>query len=107
MAPWGIDGMMIAYVIFNAVWLFVWRYSAGKEISLTMGMFLRDTFPFALLSATVMLATCWATQSIGNIYTLLAVRIATAALLYTGVLFATRNKELAEAVHYLLKRKCK
>ena len=107
MAPWGINGMMIAYVIFNAVWLFVWRYYAGKEISLTISMFLRDTFPFALLSTAVMLVTSWVTQSIENIYTLLAVRIATAALLYTGTLLAMRNKELMEAAHYLLKRKCK
>ena len=107
MAPWGINGMMIAYVIFNAVWLFVWRYYAGKEISLTISMFLRDTFPFALLSTAVMLVTSWITQSIENIYTLLAVRIATAALLYTGTLLTMRNKELMEAAHYLLKRKCK
>ena len=107
MAPLGINGMMTAYVIFNALWLFVWRYFAGKEISLTMGMFLRDTLPFALLATAVMLVTCWATMQIANIYTLLAVRIATAALLYTGALLAVRNKELAEAAHYLLKRKCK
>ena len=107
MAPLGINGMMTAYVIFNALWLFVWRYFTGKEISLTMGMFLRDTLPFALLATAVMLVTCWATMRIADIYTLLAVRIATAALLYTGALLAVRNKELAEAAHYLLKRKCK
>lgn len=107
MAPLGINGMMTAYVIFNALWIFVWRYFTGKEISLTMGMFLRDTLPFALLATAVMLVTCWATMRIADIYTLLAVRIATAALLYTGALLAVRNKELAEAAHYLLKRKCK
>ena len=107
MAPLGINGTMTTYVIFNALWLFVWRYFADKEISLTTGMFLRDTLPFALLSTIVMLVTCQVTQQIANIYTLLAVRIAIAALLYTGALFAMRNKELSEAAHYLLKRKCK
>lgn len=107
MAPLGINGMMIAYVTFNALWIFVWRYYAGKEISLTLGMFLSDTFPFALLSTAVMLITYWMTQSINDIYMLLAARITVAAILYTGTLILMRNKELDEALHYLLKRKSK
>lgn len=107
MAPLGINGMMIAYVTFNALWIFVWRYYAGKEISLTLGMFLSDTFPFALLSTVVMLITYWMTQSINDIYMLLAARITVAVILYTGTLILMRNKELDEALHYLLKRKSK
>ena len=107
MAPLGINGMMIAYVTFNALWIFVWRYYAGKEISLTLGMFLSDTFPFALLSTAVMLITYWMTQSINDIYMLLAARITVAVILYTGTLILMRNKELDEALHYLLKRKSK
>ena len=99
--------MMIAYVTFNALWIFVWRYYAGKEISLTLGMFLSDTFPFALLSTAVMLITYWMTQSINDIYMLLAARITVAVILYTGTLILMRNKELDEALHYLLKRKSK
>ena len=107
MAPLGIDGMMTSYVVFNAIWLFVWRYFAGKEISLTTGMFLRDTLPFALLSLVVMLVTYRITLNIGNIYTLLAVRVVSAAFMYLSVLLLVRNRELREAVNYLLKRKSK
>ena len=107
MSPLGIDGMLSTYVVFNALWIFVWRHFAGKEISLTLGMFLKDTLSFVLLSAAVMLLTYWITQPIDNIYTLLAVRVALAAFLYLLVLLLVRNKELDEALNYLLKRKCK
>ena len=38
---------------------------------------------------------------------LLAARITVAVILYTGTLILMRNKELDEALHYLLKRKSK
>ena len=102
LAPLGINTMLAAYVIFNVLWLFVWRYYAGKEVSLTLTMFLRDLLPFASLSAVVMFSTYWFTVSIDNIYMLLFARIAIAALLYILLLALFRCKELYEAARFLL-----
>ncbi len=102
LAPLGINTMLAAYVIFNVLWLFVWRYYAGKEVSLTLTMFLRDLLPFASLSAVVMFSAYWFTVSIDNIYMLLFARIAIAALLYILLLALFRCKELYEAARFLL-----
>ena len=106
-APFGINGMMIAYVVFNALWLFVWRHYAGKEIALTLGMFLRDMLPFTLLSTVVMIVTYCITLPVSDVYILLVARIVIAAILYISTLSLLKNKELREAANYLLKRKCK
>lgn len=106
-APLGINGMMIAYVVFNALWLFVWRHYAGKEIALTLGMFLRDMLPFTLLSTVVMIVTYCITLPVSDVYILLVARIVIAAILYISTLSLLKNKELREAANYLLKRKCK
>ncbi len=107
MAPWGIQAMMFAYVLFNILWLFVWRHYAGVEIGLSIPMFLRDMFPYALLSAAIMMFTGYITGSIENIYLLLLSRIAVAATLYIVILLLMRNDELSEVLDFLTRRKRK
>ena len=107
MASWGIQAMMFAYVLFNILWLFVWRHYAGIEIGLSIPMFLRDMFPYALLSAAIMMFTGYITASIENIYLLLLSRIAVAATLYIVTLLLMRNDELSEVVEFLTHRKRK
>lgn len=107
MAPWGIYAMMFAYVLFNFMWLFVWRHYTGVEIGLTMPMFLRDMFPYAILSAVIMIFTGYITCSIENIYLLLLSRIGVAAALYIIVLLLSHNEELSEVVDFLIHNKRK
>ena len=102
--PYGIRNMIIAYCIFNAVWLLVWNYFARKEISLTLQMFLSDTLPFLLLATGVMFATYHLTASISGVYVLLASRIAIAASLYIGICAIARCKELNEIIIFLFRR---
>ena len=102
--PYGIRNMIIAYCIFNAVWLLVWNYFARKEISLTLQMFFSDTLPFLLLATGVMFATYHLTASISGVYVLLASRIAIAALLYIGICAIARCKELNEIIIFLFRR---
>lgn len=105
MAPYGINTMLASYVLFNVIWLFVWRYYVGVEVALSLSMFMRDILPFLLLAVVVMFAAYWITLSIENIYLLLILRIAVAAMLYTATLAIFRNKELYEAFNYLLRKK--
>ena len=103
--PYGIRNMIIAYCIFNALWLFVWHYFAEKEIKIKLQMFLIDTLPYLLMAAGIMVATYHLTLFIDNIYTLLVARIAIAAMLYIGTAWIIRSKELDEIAKFLFKRK--
>ena len=103
--PYGIRNMIIAYCIFNALWLFVWHYFAEKEIKIKLQMFLIDTLPYLLMAAGIMVATYHLTLFIDNIYTLLVARITIAAMLYIGTAWIIRSKELDEIAKFLFKRK--
>ena len=103
--PYGIKNMIIAYCIFNALWLLVWHRFAQKEIKLSIRMFLQDTLPYLFLATAVMVATHHLTLSIDDLSVLLVSRIAIAALLYIAVAGIARSKELAEIKNFLFKRK--
>ena len=103
--PYGIRNMIIAYCIFNAMWLFVWHYFAEKEIKIKLRMFLTDTLPYLLLATGVMLATHYLTLNINNMCALLVTRIAVAALLYIGIAWMVHSEELYEITKFLFKRK--
>ena len=103
--PYGIRNMIIAYCIFNAMWLFVWHHFAKKEIGLSLQMFFIDTLPYLLMSIAVMTATHHLTRFIDNNGTLLIARIAIAAMLYIGVAFIAHSKELEEITNFIFKRK--
>ena len=103
--PYGIRNMIIAYCIFNALWLFIWHYFAEKEIRIKLQMFLIDTLPYLLMATGVMVVTYHLTKPIDNIYILLVARIAIAALLYIGTAWIAGSKELDEITGFLFKRK--
>ena len=103
--PYGISNMIIAYCIFNGLWLFVWHFFAKKEIEIKLQMFLIDTIPYLFMAAIVMIATYHVTLIIENIFVLLVARILIAALLYIGIAWIARSKELYEITNFLFKRK--
>ena len=103
--PYGIKTMLVSYCLFNACWLFVWRYFVQREIALTLSMFLLDVTPYMLLAALTMLVTYILTASVADIYTLLPLRVSLAAALYIGASYMLRITELREVLHFLFKRK--
>ncbi len=103
--PYGIRAMLFCYCVFNACWLFVWRYFASKEIAVTVPMFLSDVLPYMLLAASVMAVTYMLTAGLACNWALLLSRIAIAVLLYVGTAWLLRSKELQEIIEFLFKRK--
>ncbi len=103
--PYGIRPMLFSYCIFNAFWLFVWRYFASKEIAVTFPMFLFDVLPYMLLAGIVMVVTFVLTAGIEGDLLLLLSRIAIAALFYVGTAWLLRSKELNEIIDFLFKHK--
>ena len=105
MSFFGIKLMLVAYCVFNTVWLFVWNYFVKREICLTYTMFVGDILPYMVLAATVMCVTGYMTSFINDIYALLVSKIAIAASLYILVAYVIRSEELSEIMDFLFKRK--
>ena len=103
--PYGIKNMLIAYCVFNALWLLVWHWFADREIKLTLQMFIGDTLPYLLTAAAIMVVTYLSTTFISSPQILLASRIGIAATLYIGFNYLVRSKELSEIINFLFKRK--
>ena len=103
--PFGIRFMLVSYCVFNACWLFVWRYFASKEITVTVTMFLFDVAPYMLFAALTMFATYYMTSGIEDKLALLLSRIGVAAVLYVSVSAFICSQELREIIDFLFKRK--
>jgi O-antigen/teichoic acid export membrane protein len=101
----GITTMVIAYTIFNILWLFAWMPSAKRIIGLRLFHVAKDTVPFMLCSALVMLVTYFVTQAISNLYLLLVVRILMASAFYYGVMRILKVVILRECMQFIFKRK--
>ena len=105
MSFFGIKMMLVAYCIFNILWLFVWNFFVKKEIRLSYAMFIKDILPYMVLAIVVMCTTSYMTTFVDNIYILLISKIATAASLYIFIAYIIRSEELFEIMNFLFKRK--
>ena len=105
MSFFGIKMMLVAYCVFNILWLFVWNFFVKKEIHLSYAMFIKDILPYMVLAIVVMCTTSYMTTFADNIYILLISKIATAASLYIFIAYIIRSEELFEIMNFLFKRK--
>lgn len=101
----GIKPMLLAYCVFNIAWLFLWCIFVKRDIALTIRMFLADFLPFMLVAIAAMALAAYATVGVGNLATLLVLRIALGALFYFILCFLCRFEELRESLAFLLRRK--
>ena len=101
---WGIRTMVIAYVLLNIIWLFVWQYFSRRLIGYRVWMFLKDILPFALAALAVMTATYFATQTIHNLWLLLLCRILMAVVLYYLVMRIAGAAILKECMAFVKKK---
>lgn len=104
MSLFGIKLMLVAYCVFNTLWLFAWNYFVKREINLTYTMFVGDILPYLTLAVTVISITGFLTSFFGNIYVLLVSKIAIAAVLYILIAYIFHSKELFEIADFLFKR---
>lgn len=98
--PHGVYVMVAYFICVNLAWLFVWQWFAWRLIGLTLWQTLLDVVPFLLISLTVMTITWWATRGIGNLWLLLASRVAMAAALYLGITYLSRARIMREALEF-------
>ena len=100
----GITTMVVAYTIFNIVWLVAWQPFARRIIGLRTIDLLKDVLPFMLIAAAVMTATYFITLAITNQWLLLAVRIVVAAALYYATMRLLNVAILRECLQFITRR---
>jgi hypothetical protein len=103
--PYGMQRMVVVYVILNSCWLLVWHYFVWCEIKLSLLSALKDLLPFAAITAMVLFATYHLTAFITNAYLLMLSKIAVAALLYMSIMWISGAKIFKESIQFLFKRK--
>lgn len=99
-----IEMMLCTYVSIVILWLFIWHTFLKREIGLPYRKALADILPFLALAAGTMVVTYIMTQSITNIYVLIASRIIIAAIIYLGALWLLGADILRECLGYVLKK---
>jgi len=102
--PYGIRNMVIAYVIINIIWLFVWHFFIKQLTGYKIFMLIKDVLPFAIAAFAVMVAVHFITLSIDNLTLLLTLRIILAATLYYLVMKAARVQILKECQDFIVSK---
>jgi len=100
----GITVMVIAYTVFNILWLAVWQPFARGIIGLNLLQVSKDILPFMLVAAAVMMTTHYTTLLISNLWILLLTRILVATLLYCIVMRLLNVVILKECLQFILKK---
>jgi O-antigen/teichoic acid export membrane protein len=103
--PFGFYYMVLAFVIVNVLWVFIWHYFAWKCIKISLIDVAKDILPYLIATLGVMLITYFTTLSIENIYFLLPAKIIIAALLYCLIMWLSKSVIFKEIIHFLLKKK--
>jgi hypothetical protein len=67
-------------------------------------MALRDLLPYVAVAAVAMMAAQYLAGEVEDVYLRAAVKVATAAVVYVGVLAAGKDETLGEAFLYLRKK---
>lgn len=102
---YGINVMLSIYVTINILWLLIWHYFVWKEIKISFFMALKDISFFAAAAIFTMMVTYFVTESIGNMYLLIASKIIIAAILYIFIMWISRSVTFRESINYIFKRK--
>lgn len=101
----GIMPMIVAFVVFQVVWLGTWQVFARSYIGMRWRILVADVAPYLLAAATTMAATWFATSFIVSVWLLLIVRVLVAALLYGLIMWLIHDDILNEIIHKYIKKK--
>ncbi len=99
--PYGIRTMVIAYMLLNTAWLFIWHAYAWRLTGYNIMQMLADILPFAAAATGVMALTGWATSTIDNLWLLLFSRITIATTAYYAVMKIAGAQILRECEEFI------
>lgn len=105
-ANYGIEPMVVAYTIYNILFIGVWQYFLHRLTGIRATEVLTDVCPFILVSIAVMAATYWLTlPAEGSAPLLFTCRIVVAATLYFIIMKLMRVKILNECISFITSRR--
>jgi O-antigen/teichoic acid export membrane protein len=102
--PYGIQAMIIAFVIINVGWLLIWQYFVWCLIGLSLIAAIKDIFPFAAAALLTMISTYFITLHISNIYLLFVSKIIIAVAIYALIMWLCHSVVFKESIQYFFKR---
>ena len=100
----GITVMVAAFSALNVLYTLCWHLALQRIHPLALWDVLKDVVPFAVIAATVMLATHYLTLTIDTLWLLLLVRVVIAALLYYLVMRLLNVAILKECLQFIRKK---
>lgn len=103
--PHGILAMVYAYTALTLLWVFVFHFFVWKLTGYTFLMLFKDTLPFALSAATVMVTTGLLTQNIHNLWILLAIKIIVSSGFYYLIMRLFHVTILEDCIRFIKERK--
>ena len=96
--------MVAAFSALNVLYTVGWHFALQHIHPLALFDVLKDTVPFALIAALVMLATHYTTVFVSNLWLLLLLRIIIAAILYYAVMRILNVVILHECLNFIMKK---
>lgn len=104
--PYGVEAMVVAYVVVNILWVFAWHFFVRRTMTLPLVESLRDMFPFMVLSLLAMAAAWGASLLVeGHVALSLLVKVVVAAVTYLALMWMFGAAILKECFAYLRHRK--
>ena len=103
--PYGIQTMLLAFIIINTGWIVVWLHFVHREIGLTFFSFLKDICPYLLLSGVLVILAHYATLDIESTSIRLACKIAGVGGCYLFILWLMKSVILRESVAFFRNKK--
>ena len=103
--PYGIQTMLLAFIIINTGWIVVWLHFVHREIGLTFFSFLKDICPYLLLSGGLVILAHYATLDIESTGIRLACKIAGVGGCYLFILWLMKSVILRESVAFFRNKK--
>lgn len=103
-APYGINSMIIIYVIISISWIFVWHHFARKEINLNMMEVIKDIFPYLTLSLLFIVIAYLITEGMTNLYISFIIKFLIVSLSYSISLWLFNSTIFKEFIQFIRKR---
>ena len=107
LAPLGIVAMVAGFSALNLLFTACWHFALQRIEPLATLDALKDTIPFMLIAAVVMLATHYATLAISNLWLLLLARMVMVAVLYFAAMRLFNVAILQECLQFVKGKKVK
>lgn len=104
-ARYGIQPMVVAYTVYNILFIAVWQHYLNRLTGIRAAEIAADAMPFMLAAAVVMAVVWWITLPVESAWPLFLIRVALAAVLYLVVMKALRVKILDECLSYFKHKK--